>query len=52
MQEEGGTRIEEDARHDRYPGEGDEIDRESEPQSETRQGDDDEHDQAEEEVGR
>ena len=42
MQEEGGTRVEEHARQYRYPRKGDEIDREVEPQRQTRQGYDDE----------
>ena len=42
MQEEGRARIEEDARQDGYPREGDEIDGEVKPQGKAREGDDDE----------
>ena len=48
MQEEGCTRIEEDAREDGHPRKGDEIDREVETQGETGKCDDNEHLQAEE----
>ena len=52
MQEEGSAGVEEDARQDRYPGKGDEVDGQSEPQGETGEGDDDKHLQGKEQDGR